>query len=540
MEGNDRDGVTNAKRLLNFSLMDDPDDASGRKKVKVGRYAYDIADDLLKMVYPIHMRRIGAEVIAIDDITGETWSLPKAAQLFGWAASRDVFVLWSEGVGKVLRQDFVHYLAAVLPEISGVSAMPHEPPIAGIHYVKCRTHGDAYSGKLDELIKFWTPHTDMDRSLMKAALCTPFWGGRPGGRPSLCIESEAGIQDDGRGIGKSQFMFAVSNLAAGFHDGHVEGSLNKDISDLKTCLFTDGLKKSVVAFDNCKTSKLSNADLESMITAPTISGRKLYVGGASIPNHFTYMFTMNDGSLSADMASRSVRVVLKRAPAVRGDWQAKLDNFIDANRAALVSDCIWTLRQPEQAVDKCIRFAPWHMGVLSKIDPSRAMSDLLLGRQGAANADKEESGDLADIIRVMIGRYRHQAGTGSVRQANPETTPFLVLRSVMADWLRSRVDRSAADHRITHMLTRARVPELRGTVIRRGSRYWYWRPATTSVDGLKGGWRIDTPNTSDLLAWHQFEGGAGPDGGASCTPPRGAENAIEPPDNHGGSTNFSS
>ena len=102
-------------------------------------------------------------------------------------------------------------------------------------------------------------------------------------------------------------------------------------------LSSDGASKRVVLLDNVKSFKFSWAELESLITAPTISGRKLYIGEGQRPNNITFILTLNGVSLSTDLAQRCVIVKLKK-PDFSGDWEESTRRFIAKHRHEIVSE----------------------------------------------------------------------------------------------------------------------------------------------------------------------------------------------------------
>ena len=80
------------------------------------------------------------------------------------------------------------------------------------------------------------------------------------------------------------------------------------MSDL---LSPHGLGVRLVLLDNIKALKFSSADIESMVTAPTIDGHVLHVGHGSRPNYLTYALTANEPMLSTDLASRAIPIEVR-------------------------------------------------------------------------------------------------------------------------------------------------------------------------------------------------------------------------------------
>ncbi|MDB5350434.1 MAG: hypothetical protein JWN86_1681 [Planctomycetota bacterium] len=91
-------------------------------------------------------------------------------------------------------------------------------------------------------------------------------------RPS----SITGPPDDpeqGRGLGKSKF---VDLIATDLYGGSIDVQAASDIETVKTRLFSPAAtSRRIARLDNIKTHKFSWADLEGLLTAAEISGKRL-------------------------------------------------------------------------------------------------------------------------------------------------------------------------------------------------------------------------------------------------------------------------
>jgi hypothetical protein len=114
---------------------------------------------------------------------------------------------------------------------------------------------------------------------------------------------------------------------------------------IKRLLSPDARHKRVVLLDNIKTRKLSWSELESLITIDNISGHRMYKGEGSRPNSLIWVMTMNGGSLSKDMAKRTVVIKLKRPEKFTPDWLAKVTAFIGEHRWRVAADAIAELKR---------------------------------------------------------------------------------------------------------------------------------------------------------------------------------------------------
>ncbi len=88
-----------------------------------------------------------------------------------------------------------------------------------------------------------------------------------------------------------------------------------------------------------KSHRFSWAELEALITASIISGKRMYVGEGRRPNMLTWFITLNGASLSTDMAQRCV-IIKVGEPARTGTWEEDATRFVEENRLRIVADCI--------------------------------------------------------------------------------------------------------------------------------------------------------------------------------------------------------
>jgi hypothetical protein len=483
------------RSLCNFEVLEDE---KGREK-RVAIPAADIGDKLLTLIHPNVLRRVAGELYAIDPTARQFDRITGADNLFGWIQCQFINVFWSNTTpGCITKSEFLSFLRRKVEARIAIRTLPHQPPLAGVEYLCDDDMGEENHGALDELVDFWKPSTKHDRSLILAAFCTPFWGGAGGARPAISIESDG--TDHGRGIGKSQLMYAIANVAG----GHIDCSLKEDIANVKKRLLTEGTKASVVAFDNCKASRISSAELEGLITAPTVSGWKPHLGNAEISNLLTYVFTMNDAAFSTDMSTRSARIMLARQIA-DSRWQGKLDAFLQRARAEIVNDCIYYLRAEPREQLTYIRFSKWQHDVLSRIDGSDEVARILKARQIEVDADAEASGDYSGAIQYRLGEYfKPGLNPFEKTRCDPDKDSFIIARDVLCDWIRSRFDRQMTNTAITQALRRARIPNLLDEhVVRRGVRFWTWR--ASPVFEPKSAWRIQSRDTSQVLEPHTFK-----------------------------------
>jgi len=162
-----------------------------------------------------------------------------------------------------------------------IEVMPHVPRIEGSYYAPMNLPPS--TGKaLEELVAHLNPETEVDRTLMIAALLTPLWGGPAGKRPAFVFTS-----DHGRGTGKT----STANFFADVFGGADYFGENEKVEDINKRLLADSsMARRVVIIDNVKNT-LSSGGLEALITNSIINGHRMYHGNYSRPNYLTWYLT---------------------------------------------------------------------------------------------------------------------------------------------------------------------------------------------------------------------------------------------------------
>jgi len=332
-------------------------------------------------------RQVDGRLFFDDNDHNIRW-LDTASSFFGWLAGRCGIVHWQREAGYVTKEETLHEVRRRAVAYKSIEITPHEPLIVDHHYA-CKIPECGDGKVLNDLFDFFCPATDLDRQLIKAAFATGLWGGPSGMRPAVMFTASTG-----RGKGKT----ALAERIAQLYGGSIDVSAKEDIAAVKTRLLSpDALSKRIVTLDNVKTTRFSWADLESLITADTISGKRLYVGDGSRPNYLTVLVTLNGASLSTDMTQRVVEVQLAD-PLYDGGWDESVRQFIESNRSAILGDLIAFLRQPEKKMRRYSRWGTWEKHVLSRVDDPDSCLDLILQRRSQADAEEEEGHIVEDYF----------------------------------------------------------------------------------------------------------------------------------------------
>jgi phage/plasmid primase-like uncharacterized protein len=326
------------------------------------------------------------------------------ASLFGWLRRHNT-VRWMKGGDYVSEAQLFAEIERTAQRYEGIELLPHEPPIANFYYRgEAPKPGDGLH--LGKLIARFRPETTIDRDLIQAAFMTVAWGGLRGSRPAFVVTS-----DDGRGVGKSKIPEAIGYL----YGGSITASMEDDINELKTRMLTPSARTNrVVILDNVKTLRMSWAELEAMITSPTISGYQNYVGEGQRPNLLTWFITLNGVSMATDMSQRSIIIKVTRGKN-DGPWWEETLEFIDQHRQQLIGDIIGALRETPSKLAEFSRWATWEKDVLCRLPEPGDAQRLILERQGEADCEMDEAEIIEEHFAEQLEKFGYDSATAQVR-----------------------------------------------------------------------------------------------------------------------------
>lgn len=339
-------------------------------------------------------RRVGASLFVHEGPAVSWLNSPPA--VFGYVGNRvGKPAKFHKNVGCHTKEETFHELRRSALAYRAVELLPHEPAIDG-HYYACETPEPGDGETLRELIRRFSPATPIDADLLTAMFVTPLWGAAGGTRPAFLIDSP-----DGRGAGKSTCAGMVALLMG----GAIDLSANEDAAVIKQRLLSDdGRTKRVALLDNVKTMRFSWAELESLITSPTISGKALYIGEAERPNNLTWLITLNGASLSTDMAQRCVIIRLSKPAERPATWGEETRSYIVQNRSRLIADAIAFLRSDRQELAHYSRWGAWERDVLSRLPEPAEAQAVIAERQQVADVEIEEADTIEDYFRDQLER----------------------------------------------------------------------------------------------------------------------------------------
>lgn len=338
-------------------------------------------------------RRIDS-LLFVDE-GGKIRHLEDRDALFAWIHEK-ALVSWANGQDDngnslITKAEFIAHLQVASQHYAAVEEFPHEPPMENHYYawrpqVNCVATGE-YFNRLVAL--FDNAESPCDRTLIRAAFMTPCWGGLPGKRPALVIMA------CDRGHGKSTLANAIGLLFG----GHIELQLTHTAEDKLTSrlLTPSALARRVVRIDNIK-EEFGSAPIEALITAPIISGHRLYHGEASRPNTLTFVLTGNSLRLSRDIAERAFIIRLIK-PTYRPEWESEVMNFISAHRDAILMDILAELKKSAATFTESARYAEWAKGVLAHCGGDTDAT--ILQNKDRCNACDEDQDDASAIMAAI-------------------------------------------------------------------------------------------------------------------------------------------
>lgn len=336
-------------------------------------------------------KRVGPELFVCKNEKVEY--LAKPHQLFSWMKEQKK-VVWGSGDSLTTKEEFHSSLIRNAEEFKDIQRYAHFPPIEGIYYT-CKQPEPGDGEQLAKMLDFFCPATAEDRELILAALATTFWGGPPTQRPVFLISAATGA---GQGTGKSTLAAMIARLTG----GAIDISAGMEAEEIKRRLLngTD-TERRVICLDNVKKTKFSDQGIEALITAPEISGHKMFVGGSSRPNLLTWFITMNGPSLSRDLAQRTINIILKR-PKHTGNWLEQVTSHVTSNMAAIVSDVAAFFARDRQEISYPTRWGLWEREIVSRLKDPDSVCATIRSRETINDDDYQTAQAIEELVKHRL------------------------------------------------------------------------------------------------------------------------------------------
>jgi hypothetical protein len=358
--------------------------------------------------------------------------LESTSQLFAWVGSCvGVPANYSNSGGCHTKTEFLAHLQESQERFDAIEFSPHEPPVSGVYYAH-RDLPETNGKALDWLLSRFNTATELDRTLIACLFLTLCWGGQAGDRPIFLVTA------DGHGAGKS----TLAKVAAELVDGAIDVQATEKLEVLKQRLLSqEGRKCRLAVIDNMKGFRVSNAELEAMVTASRISGKQMYVGEGSRPNLLTWILTSNSPGLSRDLAQRVVNIQLKRAE-FSASWSSETYSYVREHRWEILSDIMRCLRMRREKLERHTRWSEWDSAILGRIPRSAELQQLIQDRQNELDSDHKESDDIVDFVRRKLTDVKYDTDEDSV----------FIPSSLMTEWYRQIAGDRSSQTKVTRAI----------------------------------------------------------------------------------------
>lgn len=374
-------------------------------------------------------------------------------------------VEWGRGEGQITKLEFYAAMFRFVERFGDVQSYPHSPPRPGTYYMHPPLP-TAGSGAFDELLDRLLPATEADRNLIRAFFLTLAWGGRLGARPMFIFESAAEGGRPGHGSGKSTAAMIAGSLFGGFVG--ISLATADDMQVQTRLLSEDGMAARLVLFDNLKGTRVSSTLIESYVTAPVVSGRRLYVGEGKRPNIITWVITANQPSLSKDLTQRSYPIRLT-PPVYAPEWNESTDRFIVEHRWQILADILAELETPPRwrlGDGEWSRWPDWERDVLCRVCDPRELMASVRDRRDELDDDAATAGTVRDTLLAYLKVKRFGA--------DPETIHATMTAATMADAIGKLSPHGPSPINVGRWLNSLNIPGLTKHRSKSG-RLWVWR-----------------------------------------------------------------
>jgi len=453
----------NCQVFRNFTTASTPETG---KLARTGRGLSELRSELLTRMgnWP---RRLGRQLFVVRD-DHEVVILDRPVTLFAWMQEH-FQVEWVNGTGMISREEFFRSLQMHAEGYDAIEHHPHFPPLQKV----CYLHADlpcGEKGRLKELLARFHPASKEDAELIKAFFLTLFWGGSAGSRPIFLFTSMDSDCKGGRGVGKSTVVEIASLLCGGI----IEVEPAQGMSAVKSRLLSEEAHgRRVVRIDNLKESSFGWAELEALVTAPVISGKKLYQGEGRRPNNLVWTLTLNGASLSRDLAQRCVIIQLGR-PVHKPSWKAETVQLIEEYRQEILANIQHELSKKGNKLDPSFsRWAAWEQDVLARVGLSAACQRLIRKRQDVVDSDADE----ADLVMAQFHQELRQLGH------DPDRGCVFIPSGDAADWLKTATKQHRATNKATAYLGSLAIRPLTKTK-KDGKPGWKWRGEKATAETM--------------------------------------------------------
>ncbi len=257
-----------------------------------------------------------------------------------------------------------------------------------------RTIEPKFTGALDDFLGHFCFESDDDQQACKAMVISLMAKIPPGGRPGWLIDTLTGV-----GSGKTALVNHVVDLTGGKVVDIQLPTRNAD-ELTKRLLDPDNIGATVARVDNLKTTTLSHQGIEKLMTSNIIQGNAKYKNETTVDNHLTWVITVNDGSLCADLASRFNRIRVRKLENRSPNWSTDLTEWIRVSRQRVWQDIAAILSKHPAPIDETItgRWGPFVSAVVSKLDDPERLLRFFETASDEMDHDKEVAESIGERL----------------------------------------------------------------------------------------------------------------------------------------------
>ena len=302
-------------------------------------------------------------------------------------------------------------LSQISTRYNGVSAAPWFPMRDDIFPTyDALPPADPTHSLFDEFLAFFQPATPADRTLLAAFFMAPMFYDGHSDRPAWAIDTV-----DAQASGKTSIVKACCALYGETYIDMDLKSLDGDINQAKKrILSSTGRGKRIALFDNLDKT-LKSGNLANFITATAITGMAPYGHGEETrANDITWVFTVNGAEVDTDMATRTYTIHIKAPDSYDPKWPSRLNQFIEANRAQILSDILSMLQNAKPRVRRRSRFGAFDETVLSaacRSDEEFAAADERISSVSEENnTERDQALELVELVRNALVGYQKDSG----------------------------------------------------------------------------------------------------------------------------------
>lgn len=358
---------------------------------------------------PIHINLLIKKILSFDQIikiNGVLYTyynkklieLADEIDLFSNLQEMGKTVIFKGNEGFVTKKEVFRALLRQRDQYSSISKTMTWPKETTVFY-DCEHIEPKKTGKFDELLSFFKPLDEHSRVLLKALFVSPAWANGDGDRPVFVIQSDPEFEGKKTAFGKSTIPRVLAYLYQ-CSPIRLSSKMDEDTAGKRLAKHRDS---KIILFDNVKKENWSSEYVEAQITAKTLMGHLMYHGAIEIRNHFTTIVTVNDPSVSNDMATRTVPIYLAHPGSKNNRFKKDYETFIDTYRRDIIADILNILDQPTEDMETNSRFPEFEAEVLNKIGSCPDLGNYIEKGQSLLDADKVNWWE--DLLIETLSKY---------------------------------------------------------------------------------------------------------------------------------------